>query len=63
MLTVAGLHVPLNPLTDVFTNAGTEPPSQMVSVVPYVNVGVMLGFTVTVNVTGVAHMPGAGVKV
>ena len=55
--------MPLNPLTDVFTNAGTEPPSQMVSVVPYVNVGVMLGFTVTVNVTGVAHMPGAGVKV
>lgn len=47
MLTVAGLHVPVMPLSDVFTRVGTLPPEQMVSVVPKLNVGVTLGFTVT----------------
>jgi hypothetical protein len=55
VLTVAGLHVPVIPLPDVFGNAGTVPPSQIVNVVPKLNVGVMFGFTVTVNVVVVAH--------
>ncbi len=55
MLTVAGLHVPVIPLLDVFGNAGTVPPSQITNVVPKLNVGVMFGFTVTVNVVVVAH--------
>jgi hypothetical protein len=63
LLTVAGLHVPLIPLLDVFGNAGTVPPSQMVSVVPKLNVGVTIGFTVTVNVCVVAHCPAVGVNV
>ena len=55
LLTVAGLHVPLIPFVDVFGKIGTEPPAQIVSDVPKLNVGIMFGFTVTVNVVGTAH--------
>ena len=55
MLTVDGLQVPVILLVDVVGNEGTVAPSQMVSVVPKLNVGVMLGFTVTVKVAGLAH--------
>ncbi len=63
VLTVAGLHVPVIPLLDVFGNTGTVPASQIVSVVPKLNVGVTIGFTVTVNVCVVAHCPAVGVNV
>jgi hypothetical protein len=52
---MAGVQVPVIPFPEVPGNAGTVPPAQMVSDVPKVNVGVMFGFTVTVNVVVVAH--------
>ena len=55
LLTVDGLHVPVILLVDVVGNAGTDPPEQIVSVVPKLNVGVMFGATVTVKVVGNAH--------
>ena len=61
--TVAGLHVPVIPLVELVVNAGTDPSAQMVSVVPNVKVGVMLGLTVTVRVVVVAHNPAVGVNV
>ncbi len=39
------------------------PPAQIVRVVPKLNVGVMFGLTVTVNVVVVAHWPAAGENV
>jgi hypothetical protein len=62
LLTVAGLHVPVMLLVDVVGNAGTVPPEQMLSVAPKLNVGVMFGATVTVNVVGNAHWPAVGVN-
>ena len=50
-------------MLDVFGKAGTVPPSQMVNVVPKLNVGVTIGLTVTVNVCMVAHCPAVGVNV
>ncbi len=55
MLTVAGLQVPVMPSIEVAGNAGTVAPSQIVSVVPKSNVGVMLGRIVTVSVVLVTH--------
>ena len=59
LLTVAGLHVPVMPLVDVVGNGstpeGNAEPLHMVNEVPKLNVGVMLGFTVTVNVVVVPH--------
>ena len=63
MLTVAGLHVPVIPLVDVAGKVGTDSPAQMVRVVPKLNAGVVLLFTVTVNVTGMAQIPAVGVNV
>ena len=63
MSTTAGLHVPVMPLVDVVGKMGTVPPAQIDKAVPKLNAGVMLGFTVTVNVTDVAHTPPAGVNV
>jgi hypothetical protein len=63
LLTAAGLHVPVILLVDVVGNVGTIPPEQIVNVVPKLNVGVMLGATVTVNVVGNAHCPAVGVNV
>ena len=63
MSTTAGLHVPLIKLVDVLGNIGTAPPAQIVLVVPKLNVGVVLGVTVTVIVTGNPHCPAFGVNV
>ena len=63
MSTTEGFHVPVIPLSEVVVNDGTVPPSQIVNEVPKLNVGVILGFIVTVNVVGVAHNPAVGVKV
>ena len=59
----AGLHVPFIPLVEGVGKAGAIPPEQMVRVVPKVNVGIIFGVTVTVNVVTVAQGPGSGVKV
>ena len=63
MLTVAGLHVPVTPLFEAAGSAGTEAPEQITRELPKSNTGVVLGVTVTVNVTGMAHTPAAGVNV
>jgi len=51
------------PFDDVVGNAGTLPPAQTVRALPKLNVGGMLGLTVTVNVAGFAHNPAVGVNV
>jgi len=51
------------PLSDGEYNVGTDCPWQIVSAVPKLNVGVIFGFTVTVNVAGFAHCPAVGVNV
>ena len=51
------------PFVEVVGNAGTAPPSQKVALVPKLNVGVMFGTIVTVNVVVVAHWPADGVNV
>jgi hypothetical protein len=61
--TVAGFHVPVILLLDVPGRTGTVPPEQTASEVPKLNVGVIFGFTVTVNVVLTAHCPAPGVKV
>ena len=55
--------MPVIPFADVVGNIGTVPPSQIVNEVPKLNIGVILGFIVTVNVVGVAHNPAVGAKV
>jgi hypothetical protein len=50
-------------LSDVGGNEGTPAPAHIVSEVPKLNVGVVLGVTVTVNVAVVAHCPAVGVNV
>ena len=52
---MVGLHVPAIPLPEVVGNVGTTPPAQIVELVPKLNVGVIFGLTVTVNVVGFAH--------
>jgi hypothetical protein len=42
-------------LVDVPGKVGTEPPLQILNDVPKLNVGVILGLTVTANVAVVAH--------
>ena len=61
--TTEGLHVPATPFVDVVDKVGMALPAQIVREVPKLNVGVRIGFTVTVNVTDAAHCPGFGVKV
>ena len=63
LLTTAGFHVPVMPLSDVVGNVGTVPLTQKVTDVPKPNTGTTLGLTVTVNVVGNAHTPAVGVKV
>jgi phosphate starvation-inducible membrane PsiE len=63
LLTVAGLQVPVTPLSDVVGNCGTTPPLQILSVVPKLKVGTVFGTTVTVKVVAVAHSPAFGVNV
>ena len=63
MSTDAGFQVPVIPFVDVLVSVGTVPLVQIVSDVPKLNVGVMFGLTVTVNVVGTAHNPTVGVNV
>ena len=63
MSTVEGLQVPVIPFVDVVGRTGTIPPAQTVRFAPKVNVGVMFGLTVTVNVVAVAHWAAFGVNV
>jgi len=62
LLTTDGFHVPVMPLLEVVGKIGTVPPVQIVNVVPKLKVGVMFGFTVTVNVNVVAQVPAVGVN-
>ena len=55
--------MPSIPFVDVVGNSGTFPPVQIVSSVPKLNAGVIVGVTDTVNIVVVAHTPAAGVKV
>jgi len=55
LLTTDGLHVPVIPFVDVVGKLGTAPPAQIVDEVPKLNVAIMFGVTVTVNVVGNAH--------
>jgi hypothetical protein len=63
LLTTEGLQEPVIPLSEIFGKVGTDPPLQMVNDVPKLKVGVIFGFTVTVNVVVVAHKPAVGVNV
>ena len=63
LLTVAGLQVPVIPLSDVVGSVGTVPPLQIVKDVPKLNVGAVLGVTVTLSVVVVPHCPALGVNV
>ena len=55
--------MPVMPLSDVRGKGGTVAPAQMVVSVPKLNVGIILGVTVTVSVMRVSQDPGFGVKV
>ena len=57
----AGDQVPVKPLVDVVGNADKVAPEHIGATA--VNVGVMFGLTVIVNVVVVAHCPAVGVKV
>ena len=61
MLSNAGAHVPVMPLVDVVGNAVKVAPEHIGATA--LNVGVMFGLTVIVNVVVVAHCPAVGVKV
>ena len=57
----AGAHVPGYPLLEVVGKGDNAAPEQIGATA--VNVGVILGFTVIVNVVVVPHCPALGVKV
>ena len=57
----AGAQVPVIPLLEVVGNGDKVPPEQIGATA--LNVGVMFGLTVIVNVVVVAHCPAVGVKV
>ena len=57
----AGAHVPVMPLLEVVGRAVKVAPEQIGATA--VNVGVIFGLTVIVNVVVVAHCPAVGVKV
>ena len=61
LLTTEGFHVPEMPLVEVVGNVGAVVPAQIGLMVA--KVGVMVEFTVTVIVTGVAQGFELGVKV
>ena len=61
VLSTAGDQVPVMLLVDVVGNGASVAPEQIAATAA--NVGVTLGFTVTVNVAVVAHSDAAGVKV
>ena len=51
------------PLEEVVGREGAALPAHIVNVFPKLNVGVMFGLIVTVNVVATAHCPASGVKV
>ena len=57
----AGAHVPVIPLLDVVGKAVNVAPEQIGATA--LNVGVIFGLTVIVNVVVVAHCPAVGVNV
>jgi len=61
VLSKAGDQVPVTPLLDVVGNAVRVAPAHIGATA--VNVGVIFGLTVIVNVAVVAHCPAVGVKV
>lgn len=62
LLTTAGLQLPVIPFVDVVGKAGAGSPSHMEVLVPNVKVGVMVGFTITVNEVPVTQPVVVGVK-
>ena len=61
VLSSAGDHVPVIPLSEVVGKAVNVPPAHIGAIA--VNVGVTIGFTTIVSVVEIAHPPLAGVKV
>jgi hypothetical protein len=61
LLTIAGFQVPVIPFVEVVGKTGAAAPLHIGAIVA--NVGVTIGFTVTVIVGDVAHWPVAGTKV
>jgi hypothetical protein len=61
LLTVAGFQVPVIPFVDVVGKTGAVAPLHIAGIAA--NVGVIIGFTITVIVGDVAHWPVAGTKV
>ena len=61
VLSKAGDQVPVMPLVDVVGNGANTVPEQIGAIA--LNVGVIFGFTVIVNVVVVAHWPTVGVNV
>jgi hypothetical protein len=57
----AGFQVPVIPFKDVVGKAAKTPPEQIAAT--GLNVGVIFGLTVMVNVVVVAHCPPVGVNV
>ena len=55
--------MPVIPFVDVAGKAGTDPAAQIDKLEPKLNVGVMMGFTVTANDAVVAHCPAVGLNV
>lgn len=55
LLTTAGVQAPVIPLDEVAGKVTTAAPSQIVVLVPKGKVGVIFGFTVTLNVVPVTH--------
>jgi hypothetical protein len=60
LLTVAGLHVPVIPLVDVVGKTGAVLPLHIAAIA--VNVGVTIGFTVTVKLAVFIQLPELAVK-
>ena len=63
MSTTEGFHTPAIPLPERLGKTGTLPLAQIVSDVPKLKVGVVLGITVTFMEEVVPHWPEVGVKV
>jgi hypothetical protein len=61
LLTIAGVQVPVMPLSEVAGNTGVTEPEQIGAMAA--KSGITFGFTVTVNVVVVAHWPASGVNV
>jgi hypothetical protein len=61
--TTAGLQLPAIPLDEVDGKDGILAPAQIERAVPKLNVGVVLGFTVTLMFTGTPHWFASGVNV